>query len=164
MTVGCRRAAVLLRAEVPYGQSSYFLWGRVMRGLCLTVILSAVLATGTLCHAQEIPAGMIKSVPDRPTRVFVMAAFDEDCRQLPAPKIDIVQPPKKGAVQFREGQQTTVQFSLSGKCTGTRITGTGIYYAARADASGEDEFSISARGANGEIATRTFRMFITEGL
>jgi hypothetical protein len=107
---------------------------------------------------------MIRAVPDRPTRVFIMAAFDYDCRQLPAPPIEITEQPKKGAVQFREGQSTTVQYSLSGKCVGTRVTGTGIYYAARADASGEDRFSISARLATGEIATRTFQMFITEGL
>lgn len=107
---------------------------------------------------------MIRAVPDRPTRVFIMAAFDDACRSLPAPAIDITVAPRKGAVQFREGQTTTVQYSLSGKCAGTRVTGTGIYYAARADASGEDTFTISAKSAKGEVATRTFKMFVSEGL
>ena len=135
-----------------------------MRARLISLSLLAGLVAGPPTHAQEVPAGMIRAVPDRPTRVFIMAAFDDACRQLPAPRIDIVEKPRKGSVEFREGQQTTVQYSLSGKCSGTRITGTGIYYAARSDASGEDSFTVSARGAGGEIATRTFRMFITEGI
>lgn len=107
---------------------------------------------------------MIRAVPERPTRVFIMAAFDDDCRSLPAPAIEISVAPKMGAVQLREGQSTTVQYSLSGKCVGTRVTGTGIYYAARGDASGEDTFTITARSANGEVATRTFRMFVSDGI
>lgn len=134
----------------------------------LTVGLAALtcvtMGSGTVAHAQETPPGMSRAVPGRPTRVFIMAAFDDNCRSLPAPGIEITVPPKKGSVQFREGQSTTVQYSVSGKCVGTRVTGTGIYYAARADVSGEDEFTISARSAKGEVATRTFKMFITDGL
>lgn len=107
---------------------------------------------------------MVRAVPERPTRVFIMAAFDEECRSLPAPAITVTVPPKKGAVQFREGQSTTVQFSATGKCIGKPVTGTGIYYAAKADASGEDTFTISAKGATGETATRTFLMFISDGI
>lgn len=127
----------------------------------LSIVLAA---TAGLALAQEVPSGMIRAVPDRPTRVFIMAAFDDNCRSLPAPAIEITVQPKKGAVQLREGQSTTVQYSVSGKCVGTRVTGTGIYYAARADASGEDVFAISARSVKGEVATRTFKMFVTEGL
>ncbi len=114
--------------------------------------------------AQETPAGMTRAVPDRPTRVFIMAAFDDACRSLPAPPIEITEPPKKGTVQFRPGQSTTVQITATGKCKGATVTGTGIYYAARADASGEDRFTISARSSTGEIATRTFQMFISDSL
>lgn len=114
--------------------------------------------------AQETPPGMSRVSPGASTRVFVMAAFDDHCKSIPAPKIEIVTPPKKGSVSFREGQSTTVQFSLSGKCTGTRVLGTGIYYTARADMSGEDAFTISARGASGEVASRDFKMFISDGL
>ncbi len=133
-----------------------------VRALAVSVILAA--SAVTIATAQGTPPGMIRAVPDRPTRVFIMAAFDDACRSLPAPAIEITVAPKKGAVQFREGQSTSVQSSLTGKCIGTQVKGTGIYYAARADASGEDTFSISARLATGEVATRTFHMFITEGL
>jgi hypothetical protein len=107
---------------------------------------------------------MSRVSPGAATRVFIMAAFDDACRSLPAPAIEITQQPRKGSVQFREGQTTTVQYSLSGKCTGTRVTGTGIYYAARPDTQGEDTFSITARLATGEVSTRTFQMFISDGL
>ncbi len=128
------------------------------------LVAAVVLASATAGAAQETPPGMIRAVPDRPTRVFIMAAFDDDCRSLPAPAIEISVAPKKGAVQFRAGQSTTVQYSLTGKCVGTRVTGTGIYYAARADAAGEDTFTITARSANGEVATRTFQMFVSDGI
>lgn len=131
----------------------------------------ALLAAGTALavqigavEAQEQPPGTIRAVPDRPTRVFIMAAFDDDCRSLPAPRIEITTPPKKGAVQFRPGQSTKVAFSGTGKCKGAAVAGTGIYYAARADAAGEDTFTITARLASGEVSTRTFQMFISDGL
>ncbi len=132
----------------------------------LSIPLALVIATTPLAFAiaQETPAGMTRAVPDRPTRVFIMAAFDDACRSLPAPPIEITEPPKKGTVQFRPGQSTTVQVTATGKCKGAAVTGTGIYYAARADASGEDRFTISVRSSTGEIATRTFQMFISEGL
>ena len=130
----------------------------------LLAVTIAYGASGPSARAQETPAGMIRAVPDRPTRVFIMAAFDDDCRALPAPVIEITQAPKKGAVQFREGQTTTVQFSATGKCKGARVTGTGIYYAAKSDAAGEDTFAISARLATGEVSTRSFVMFISDGL
>jgi hypothetical protein len=133
---------------------------RVRNGL----LAIAVVAPSMSVWAQGTPPGMIRAVPDRPTRVFIMAAFDDECRSLPAPAIEVSVAPKLGSVQFREGQSTTVQYSLSGKCVGTRVTGTGIYYAARGDASGEDTFTISARSANGEVATRTFRMFVSDGI
>ena len=128
------------------------------------LVSGAGFAVAFMALAQEMPAGSIRAVPDRPTRVFIMAAFDDECRSLAAPAITITLPPKKGAVQFREGQGTTVQFSATGKCVGKPVTGTGVYYAARADASGEDVFTILARSATGEVATRTFRMFISDGI
>ena len=136
------------------------------RHVTFALLLStfALMATLEISSAQETPAGMIRAVPDRPTRVFIMAAFDDNCRSLPAPAITITAAPQKGAVQFREGQSTTVQFSATGKCVGKPVTGTGIYYAAKADASGEDTFTISAKSSTGEIATRTFRMFISDGI
>jgi len=135
--------------------------------LALAIASASLALSLSLAHsafAQEVPPGMTRAVPDRPTRVFIMASFDDACRSLPAPPIEITEPPKKGTVQFRPGQSTTVQITATGKCKGASVTGTGIYYAARADASGEDRFTISARSSTGEIATRTFQMFISDGL
>lgn len=127
-------------------------------------LVGATFAATMQVVAQETPKGMIRAVPERPTRVFIMAAFDDDCRPLAAPRIEVTKAPAKGEVQFREGQGTTVQFSASGKCIGAKVTGTGIYYAARAGADGEDTFTITARLASGEVSERTFNMFVTEGL
>lgn len=135
-----------------------------MPRLSIPLVLAVALTPLAIAFAQDTPAGMTRAVPDRPTRVFIMAAFDDACRSLPAPPIEITEPPKKGTVQFRPGQSTTVQITATGKCKGATVTGTGIYYAARADALGEDRFTISARSSTGEIATRTFQMFISEGL
>ena len=123
---------------------------------------SAMIAVSPLATAQETPHGMSRVSPGASTRVFVMAAFDDACKPIAAPAIEVVKPPGKGSVSFREGQATTIISSLSGKCIGQRITGTGIYYAARPDAAGEDGFSITARLATGEIATRSFQMFISD--
>ena len=95
-------------------------------------------------------------------RVYVMAAFDAQCRAIPAPKIDVVKQPTKGSVSFREGQTTTIQSSLTGNCIGQRIMGTGVYYTAAESAAGEDSFSIQVRSATGEVASRSFQMFISD--
>ena len=132
-----------------------------------TIVAAVVLIAGLvpgIAAAQDTPAGMIRAVPGQPTRVFIMAAFGDDCITLPSPLIEITAAPKKGELQFRPGQSTVVQVSNSGKCTGARVTGTGIYYAARPDAAGEDSFTVTARSAAGQVSTRTFKMFVTEGL
>ncbi len=135
----------------------------MIRQTTVALVLLATLAPWTT-KAQEMPPGMNRAVPDQPTRVFIMAAFGDDCQSLPEPAIEITSPPKKGEIQFRRGQSTLVQFSNSGKCSGARVTGTGIYYVARTDTAGEDSFTITARSAAGQVSTRTFKMFVTEGL
>ena len=129
---------------------------------CLDHARRLLVALAGAALAQDIPPGHTRVSPGASTRVFVMAAFDKDCRSLPAPKIDITQAPAKGSVSFREKQTTTVQFSQGGTCNNARVEGTGIYYTARPDASGADTFSISARLGAGEPATRTFKLFITD--
>ena len=89
-----------------------------------------------------------------------MAAFDEACRALAAPKVEITIMPAKGVVTFREGQMTTVKSSRSGTCIGARVAGTGVYYTANAGADGADTFTIEARLSTGEVATRSFQMNI----
>lgn len=101
-------------------------------------------------------------VPGRPGRVFVMAGIGKSCEPLGEPQITIDQAPQKGDVSFTPGQETTIQYSLSGACTGVRTSGTGIYYTARQGATGTDRFSITARMADGTVATRSFEVRIAE--
>lgn len=101
-------------------------------------------------------------VAGRPARVFVMAGFGNNCEPVAAPQITIDQQPAKGAVSFVPGQETTIQTSAQGTCAGHKTTGTGIYYTARAGQTGTDRFSITAKLASGEVATRAFEVRIEE--
>ena len=77
-------------------------------------------------------------------------------------KITITAPPAKGDVSFVPGQETTIQYSAQGTCIGQKAQGTGIYYTARAGQQGTDRFSVAAKLASGEAATRTFEVRIAE--
>jgi hypothetical protein len=101
-------------------------------------------------------------VPGRPARVFVFAGVGRSCEPLPPPQLTITAPPAQGEVTFRPDQETTIAASAQGTCLGTRARGTGVYYTARAGAAGADRFSIAARLATGETATRTFEVRIAE--
>jgi hypothetical protein len=101
-------------------------------------------------------------VPGRPARVFVLAGFGKWCEPVAAPQITISAPPAKGEVSFVPGQETTIQYSAQGTCIGQKTQGTGIYYTARAGQQGTDRFSISAKLASGETASRTFEVRIAE--
>lgn len=101
-------------------------------------------------------------VPGRPARVFIFAGFGKNCEPVAAPQITITAPPLKGDVSFVPGQETTIQYSAQGTCIGQRTQGTGIYYTARAGQEGVDRFTISAKLASGETATRTFEVRIAE--
>ncbi len=101
-------------------------------------------------------------VAGRPARVFVMAGVDQACKPLPAPQITITQPPTKGDVRFKPGQETTLAATAQGTCVGQKSVGTGIYYTARAGSSGTDQFMIEAKLASGEVATRTFEVKIEQ--
>ena len=123
-----------------------------------TAVLMAwmIAATGPVL-AQERGT---KVVPERPARMFVMAGFDAACKSLEPVKITITAQPALGAVSLRTGQETVVQYSVSGKCIGSRVVGTGIYYTARAGTSGRDTFAIAAQLGTGEPVTRTFTVRI----
>ena len=101
-------------------------------------------------------------VAGRPARVFIMAGVGKNCEPIAAPLITIDQPPAKGDVTFKPGQDTTLTATAQGTCVGAKATGTGIYYTARAGSSGTDRFSISAKLASGEISKRTFEVKIAE--
>ena len=100
-------------------------------------------------------------VAGRPARVFVMAGFDDDCRSLPEPNIEVIAPPAKGEVLFRPGQSTVIRTSADGSCSGANVTGTGIYYTARPGTTGPDSFTVSASAA-GKTTERTFTLQIVE--
>ena len=95
-----------------------------------------------------------------PTRVFVMAGFTPDCAFKAYPQIVVETPPAKGMVETVDGADTTIQYSLSGKCVGTPIKGTAIIYKPAPGQTGEDSFTVSGRLGNGEPATRTFSVII----
>lgn len=96
------------------------------------------------------------------TRVFVMVGFTPECAFKGYPAIAVDKPPAKGSVETAEGADTTIQYSLSGKCVGTPIKGTAITYKPAPGQTGEDSFTISGRLGNGEPATRTFSVIIDE--
>lgn len=112
-----------------------------------------LVASPHLLHAQERGT---KVIPDRPARVFVMAGFDTACKSITPVRITITAQPTQGQVTLREAQSTTVQYSVSGACIGARVTGIGIYYTARPEASGTDTFAIAAQIGGSEPVTRTF--------
>lgn len=137
-----------------------------MRRSCRVGLLAVLVATAMTpalaVSAQEPPRGATRVAPGGTTRVYVLAAFDRDCRSLPRPAIVVTTPPAKGEVSFREGQSVVVQQSLSGQCLGSRVSGTGIYYTAKPGAAGPDSFAIQATLATGEVASRTFSLDIRE--
>jgi hypothetical protein len=101
-------------------------------------------------------------VPGRAARVFVFAGFGDKCEPVAAPQITITAPPAKGEVTFVPGQDTTIQYSAQGTCIGQKTKGTGVYYTARAGQQGTDRFSIAAKLATGETASRTFEVRIAD--
>lgn len=101
-------------------------------------------------------------VPGRPARVFIFAGLDEKCEPVAAPQITITEAPAKGDVSFVPGQETTIQYSAKGTCTGRKTIGTGIYYTARAGQEGSDRFSILAKLPSNETTTRTFEVTIAK--
>jgi hypothetical protein len=101
-------------------------------------------------------------VPGRPGRVFIFAGVDEACTPIAPPALSITRPPAQGDISFKDGQQTVIAATARGTCTGTKATGTGVYYTARAGAQGSDFFSISARMPTGETLERAFSVSIAQ--
>lgn len=92
-----------------------------------------------------------------------MAGFTPDaCAFKGYPQMQLDAQPTKGQVTFKDGDATTIQYSLSGKCVGAQVQGTGIYYTPVAGQTGEDTFTVTGRLGSGEPATRTFSVIIDE--
>jgi hypothetical protein len=101
-------------------------------------------------------------IAGRPARVFIFAGLGDKCEQLAAPQITVTNPPAKGELSFVPGQETTIAASARGTCTGQKGKGTGVYYTAHAGQKGTDRFSVVAKLASGETATRTFEVNIAD--
>jgi hypothetical protein len=137
--------------------------GKIAWMAVLTAALAVVGMAGSgIAGAQETGKTGTRVSPGGTTCVFVMAGFDAACQSTGYPQISIVTPPTKGQVSLREGQGTTVQYSLSGKCVGAKVLGTGIYYTAGAGTDGPDSFTISAKLGSGETAERSFKLNISD--
>ncbi len=156
--------------------------------LPLISVLVVFGALGTACSSPSVPgadqpktavqdlaAGLPQSAQDaaaavrarpvvvgRAARMFVFAGFGPKCEPVAAPDITITLLPQKGDVSFVPGQETTVNFSAKGTCIGEKVTGTGVYYTARAGATGVDRFTVIAKLASGASSTRTFEVKIAE--
>ena len=132
----------------------------IMLALGLSAITIALL---TLWANPSFAAGKGTRVkPGESSRVFVMAGFTPECAFKGFPDMQLDAQPAKGQVQFKTGEATTIQYSLSGKCIGTQVQGTGIYYTPVAGQTGEDTFTVTGRLGTGEPATRTFSVIIDE--
>ena len=126
----------------------------------LFVILVLLCELLTLPAAAEGRGTRVKQ--GQPTRMFVMAGFTPECAFIGYPAISVDQAPAKGTVETLEGADTTIQYSLSGKCIGTPVKGTAIIYKPAPGQTGEDKFTVSGRLGTGEPATRTFSVIIDE--
>ncbi len=129
------------------------------------VIAVAAIAAGLLSlwiNPSRAEGKGTRVKPGEATRVFVMAGFTPECAFKGYPAIQLDTPPAKGSVETAEGADTTIQYSLSGKCIGTPIKGTAIMYKPAPGQAGEDTFTISGRLGSGEPATRTFSVIIDE--
>jgi hypothetical protein len=129
--------------------------------MCTAAVLLFTLATAPT-GAQDREHASSRVSPGGTTRVFIMAAFNDQCQTTGAAEIELIVPPTKGVMTLRTGQATTVASSRTGTCIGARVQGTGIYYTARTETAGPDTFTIRARLPTGETTERTFNLRIED--
>lgn len=111
---------------------------------------------------QDAATRTMPVVAGRPARVFVFAGWDAACASTAAPQVTVATAPVQGEVSFRPGQSTSIAASAGGTCAGRTVTGTGVYYTARAGAKGTDRFAVEAKLASGETNRRVFEVTIAE--
>jgi hypothetical protein len=119
-------------------------------------------ATTQAAPTQDAATRKEPVVAGRPARVFVFAGVGTKCEPVAAPVVTITAQPTKGDLTLKPGQDTAIAASAAGTCVGAKTTGTGVYYTARAGATGTDRFAVEAKLASGEISTRTFEVTIAE--
>lgn len=117
---------------------------------------------GAAAPTQDAATRSTPVIVGRPARVFVFAGVGKKCEPIAEPQITIAAPPAKGDLSFKQGQETAILSSAQGTCIGAKAKGTGVYYTARAGQTGTDKFSVQAKLASGEVATRVFEVRIAE--
>lgn len=141
-------------------------WEEVVGFSGLQLIFGGVFLVFTLVVLWSLPAEAAgrgtRVKAGEATRVFVMAGFTPECAFKGYPDIQVDKAPAKGKVEITTGADTTIQYSLSGKCIGTPIKGSAINYVPLPGQRGEDTFSVIGRLGTGEPATRTFSVIIDE--
>ncbi|MFV0296766.1 MAG: hypothetical protein ACK5JT_11685, partial [Hyphomicrobiaceae bacterium] len=92
--------------------------------------------------ASSEPTRGTPVVSGRPARLYILAGFKEaDCSAV-TPIITVTKQPRLGQVTLKPGQSTSIEHSVSGKCTGQKMLGTGIYYTAAQGKTGAVSFEI----------------------
>lgn len=130
-------------------------------GLCAATALAIVVAlVGGTATARDQKGTRVK--PGAATRVFVVAGFDAACKPVEAVDLSVSRQPKVGTVSFERVGATTVQYSVSGRCIGSRQPGFGVFYKAPAGGRGLDQFEITAKVGRNQVATRTITVAIAE--
>jgi hypothetical protein len=156
------QAPIRLRLEVPAVVALTVLIFPCVTGCTGAGPGSTSLQPVNAASSADVAVRSAPVVAGRRARVFIFAGLGEKCEPIAAPQIAITEPPSKGDVTLVPGQETTIEYSAQGTCLGRKATGTGIYYTARAGQLGADRFSVSAKLASGEIASRTFEVTIAE--
>jgi hypothetical protein len=134
-----------------------------MLGGCSIQNPAAELTTASIAAPPTVktnPGTRVTS--DAAARVFVLAGLAADCSPISIPMITVSQAPTKGTITFVPVGETTVQFSLSGKCVGRRVPGVGVFYKATPGQTGPDVFTVAAHSGKRELATRTIPVEIAQ--
>ncbi len=128
----------------------------------IAVALVLAVATLPVVGRASFAEDVTRVKADATSRVFVMAGFNPDCTFKSFPEIQVSIAPAKGQVSFKPGIPTTVKYSSSGNCVGTRVEGTGIYYTPTPGQTGEDTFTVTVLLAKAQPMTRTFSVIIDD--
>ncbi len=126
---------------------------------------SLSLTTGSVTPSPK-PAQAAKPakrvVAAKAAKMYVWNAFmEKDCRPI-EPALSVTQAPARGKLSFKPNESVVVQHSISGKCVGQRMAGTGIYYTPAADQQGMDRFAVTATTPSGQTSTKTFTVEVVQ--
>ena len=128
--------------------------------IAVAIVLAAAVLTAVCRTSFAEDITHVKA--NATSRVFVMAGFNPDCTFKSFPEIQVGVAPAKGQVSFKPGIPTTVKYSSSGNCVGTRVEGTGIYYTPTPGQTGEDTFTVTVLLDKAQPMTRTFSVIIDD--